>query len=516
MNNQPNIKAPSISATTEDGVQWTYDPTACKWVAIADGKKFSSKDFDTVSGKVDLHMALGATKDAPTKKAQEVAAPELIEIGLLAVKSSDRGMGIGLFDPLATGLKMEPVIVKVEWDKSKNDLKIVRYKETEQKDSGWKSWRADDMLLVHPRFMTGEMRKVIEKSFEGQALRRAFSNANEAIAQAWWGVKVENRTRWALGRHGFESEQRTTYDRHSGKTGFVAQSWPITIPADPSEMVFDDWKPQDDGSLSKGGIVVRMERREGTYHSKGLVFNVYLPNKDAPVFSSGNLRTSLLIGNASVQMTGDWVEEPISTWMGTDEWEKDPKQHSWPTKMEVHAAAIIPKSDPYRSSTTAESYFYGRIAGGAMSDGDNLQKRSSSQDDNSVVGWHMVPNSWAGSSFRATGPEDIALVQARELKVKFRDIANKSELLPISTQAMSEIFEGTLTDIYNAIMDGEEIDKDPAAAKAVMGNLMRSIEQSVISKDRVKNWEQVCNEAVVAGMTALESTSTKPKSRKPR
>lgn len=516
MNNSNNIKAPSISTVDPDGVQWTYDPTARKWMAIASGKKFSSKDYSTVAEKVKAHLLVDATKVDDNKKVVEAQAPVLMEIGLLSVKNSDGGMGSRGLNPLRGGLKMEPVIVKVEWDKANNDIKIVRYKETEKKDSGWKSWQADNMILVHPKFLTGEMRKLVKKSFEGRAMQRAFSNAEKQVAQAWWGAKDEDRSCWRLGRNGFENEQRSTYDRHTTNSGMVAQSWPLTVSGDPSTLDFSDWKTNDDGSLTKGEVVVRMERGTTGYRTKDLVFNVYLPGSDTPAFSDGDFRTVLLMGNASVEMLNNGVEESIVTWNGKNEWEQDPGHNSWPSKMEVRAAAIVPKYDPYRSSSSATSYFYGRVCGAALSNGPTPSKLNYERDDNTVMGWHEVPMGYGAVSLRAAGPEDAALAEVKALKERFQALPSKHDLLPISGDAMSEIFEHTLIDIYNAIMDGEEVDKDPAAAKTIMANLMHKMEQSVLTSDSVAAWTKDCQEVAQSTCEAISGAAPKPKSRKPK
>lgn len=509
MNNSISIKAPAISTIDQDGVMWTFDPQAQKWTAAFNGKKFQSQDYEKAREKMRSYKADIERAEKGIEKIEPPVQPRhTVEVGMLSIINDASS-----YQPVNLSkdkIKIKQVTVKIEWDIAKGEPSIVRYKE---KEGGWSTSGASSLVLVHPSFMDARMRKFFEHSIEGRTLGNTFREAEQKIAEAWWSAKNETRVAYSLGAKGFNKDESGRYDPHSSRTALMSSQWPTSVP-EVDDASFETWEAQDDGSLRRGSTTVRMAHEKegisrGTPH-----FEVLIDGREDVVFKDADLRTALIMGDATHEMLSAPDRETIRTWQGGNEWTKNPDHNSWPRLMEVEWAAVMPHKDSHRSNFLPTSYVFGRFP-----DEVAKQRSFSSETDPQVVMWHRAEQStYGGKSYRLAGPEDAALDHMNALRARYEAVVQENGLNSLSRDDFRDIFKSTVADVYNAAVDGEdEISKDPQTAKVAFENAIRNLSAKVNALPLIKEWELVCNEAVARAKEAVEHPSpVSGKSRKPR
>lgn len=512
MNNTISIKAPAISNVDQDGVKWTFDPQAQKWTASLNGKKFHSQDYDKVREKMAAHRADLALAEKGIERVAAVAPPRhTVEVGLLSVSTeSNHGQSV---DMSKGKIKINPITVKIEWDVAKGEPTIVRYK---GKDGGWASSGSHNLVLLHPNFMDAGMRKFFERFVEGKALGNAFRAAEQKIAEAWWSSKEETSVSYSLGQKGFVKDTKVHQDRYSSRGALLSGQWPATITDQIDNPSFEEWTSEEDGSLRRGSTVVRMVYEKSTYNAGAPRFEVVIDGSEEVVFKDADLRTALIMGNATHEMLCSATRPVIKTWQAGHEWSKDPDHNSWPRLMEVEWSMVLPHRDSHRSHYQPMAYVFGRFPNDARK--ERAYSYAHETDPHERV-WHRVEqNSFTGKSYRPAGPEDAVLGHMEALRTRYKNLAQEHDLDSITREDFAAIFKSTLADVYNAAVDGEdEISKDPQAAKAAFDNILRSLVAKVNGRDLANQWEQVCNEAVEQAQDIIANpVQAASKPRKPR
>jgi hypothetical protein len=490
MSNPFAIKAPTISTVDKDGVLWTYDPTTLRWAASFDGKKINSKEYSTVHQKMHAHLeaAKVASKDAFAGTQMLPAPPQVaptIEVDVLSISIDAYSKSPINFTQ--ERFRVQPLVVKIEWDHGKGGPVIARYKE---KDSGWKSFNSGSMILFHPSFMNADMRKFFERSIEGQMLSAAFDGAETQIAKTWWDSKKETRELYSISKNRFEKEPVNHYSHNSMKGSVVSSLWPITLPQNIGSEVFDEWTAQANGSLKNGDVGVELTVAEG---SLAPVFRVRIKEYDCPVFSGPDLRAALIIGNATKEMLAATELHVVPTWSGRTKWVESPKQNSWPKMVAAQWSLAMPHHDNYRFAATPRTYIFGCFPGASKKSASNRN-----EFDPTDIGWHHVEQHCLGErSYRLAGPEDIVLENMSVLRKQFEELSVAHDLVGTPRASVSAMFSTTLVDIYNAALNGEDkLDKDTAAVKNAFNSFASTTQEKIQSRGVVLKWQETCDKAV--------------------
>lgn len=494
MNNKTKPSIPPISTIDDKGVQWTLETDANRWIAVVDGKKISSKDFQTLRDKVDANLV---AKQAPTpsKENELVAeAPKPLEVALIAIDGISRSSReVDLMD---VNFSFYPVLAKIEWNAEKGVTEVVRYKD---KESGWKSSQAESLILFHPQFATPEQKSIISRSFEGRLASEAYRDAEHAIGDAWWAQKEDTTINWNIEYQ--KGLQPTKYKADSSNSSSIDYTNSAWLSADPvNERDFSGWKTNEDGTLQLGDTRVKMKAgRFGSFS-----FYLYAPGHEDPVFENSDLSLVLTLGNAT-HFIKSQPEQVVDEWAGSGEWQsKRNTKRSWPKQRQVHGAVLLSGlRDNYGGKEIPYSYILGTGETSLFKEENGVEK------DNGIA-WRRANTTFGGPSFREVGPEDAELNRLLELKKDLNAMARKRGLTKLDVSALKDITAETLREVSGAIGDGEELTNDLEAMDRMFSNMRNNLQAKVAQHPDVIQWKATCEQIKEEAVEAINGARTKP------
>lgn len=463
---------PEISMTDKSGVQWIFNLDAGQWSAIVDGKKISSKDLEKLKTKVQARTtpADNKSKQAPKTNTVEVA------LVLLATKRN----GFVEHDDKVnlSRIEFKPILAKMEWNGKKNAMEIVRYKE---KDSGWKSYNADQLIVFHPQFMTPNIKSLIAKSIESTIVEDAFSHSEKAIATAWWNAKSDETTNWTIEyQRGLVQTDRGPSMGDSSSFGYTSPLWRLYENENNTD--FSDWTKQEDGSLRLGDIIVRMELNEKL--SSWPSFKIYSPHQDEPIGSVSDLSVALILGRAS-HMISTSPPQIINQWTGPKDLSRS-SSVDWPTMRTIHGAAIFSGlKDQYRDKEVPYVYILR----------ENSQKNGFDEptlkDGEPALYWG-VRDAYGQPSYRLAGPEDAHLDALAHLKTQKARLITSRQLHPKIADVIGDLSKETISVVCGEVENGEELTNDFDAMSNLLDKVQKNAFARVSADETIAEWKTTC------------------------
>jgi hypothetical protein len=497
MNKATKPSLPSISMLDDKGVQWTLDSDAGRWVAVVDGKKISSKDYDILRDKVTSKIAAqpNENKDNTTKELPP-EAPKPLEVALIAMSNSSSYGGNGSLDLMKTNFTFKPVLAKIEWNAAKGAHEVVRYKE---KDSGWKSSQTENLVLFHPQFLSDGMKSLLARSLEGTLVHEAFVRAENAIGDAWWSQKQDQTINWNIEyQKGLQPTQHRANSGNYSSMDYTSSAWLSAEPV--NERDFSAWKSNPDGSLQLGSTQVRMQPSKHGAPS----FYLYAGGQEDPLFNSNDLSLVLTLGNATHFISSE-PAQVVSEWNGSADWQsKANKNRSWPKLREVHGAVLISgPRDNYGGKEVPQSYIL-------STEEKSLFKEEYALDQTSGRAWRKATAAYGAPTFRLAGPEDAELERLIELHKQMFNIADTHGLNKVNGNALKDLTPEVLREVSGAIEDGEELTTDLDTMDRMFTNMRNSLAAKVSQLPRIIEWTQACKQVQDEAVQAIEVARSKP------
>ena len=494
MNNKTKPSIPPISTIDDKGVQWTLETDANRWIAVVDGKKISSKDFQTLRDKVDANL-VAKQATAPVKEneqAVEVSKP--MEVALIAIQGGTSHTG--KVDLMDVNFSFKTVLAKIEWNAEKGTTEVVRYKD---KESGWKSSQTENLILFHPQFASPELKSILSRSFEGKLASDAYRDAEHAIGDAWWAQKEDTTINWSIEyQKGLQPTKHKADSGNSSSIDYTSSAW---LSADPvNERDFSGWKTNEDGTLQLGATQVKMKAgRHGSFS-----FYLYAPGHENPVFENTDLSLVLTLGNAT-HFINSQPEQVVTEWAGAGDWQsKRNTKRSWPKQRQVHGAVLLSGlRDNYGGKDIPYSYILGTGETSLFKEENGIEKDIG-------MAWRRANTSYGGPSFREVGPEDAELDRLLWLKRALMSMAKQRGLTKLDVTALKDITAETLRDVSGAIGDGEELTNDLEAMDRMFSNMRNNLQTKVAQHPDVIHWKEICQQAKDEAVACINRARPKP------
>lgn len=491
---KPNtLPLPPMSHTDAKGAVWNFNPATGDWNVVVGGKKMSSKDSHVLRERVgDL------AKTAAQEKAKAGQTSKPMEVALGAIGLDKRGR--------ASSFSFSPIVAKIEWDAGRNKPAILRYKPGP--DEAWKKFQADTLLLIHPNYLSPEMKQTIELALRIEHINSCFTKAEQAIAKAWWNSKENHAQLWSINHKGEFSKMlagvaRSGFSRREG----MATSTELPLLSSQGDDLTVGWEGQEDGTIRKKSVVIKMDIDFSPQFS--------LLSDQQPgvvIFQSSDLTHTLAMAKATLAMEKT-APSALCEWQQIG----DIVEHgrtSWPTGRIGYAQTLLNQENEQNRSTYATSYFYGRYDVGMSvlnSDRAELKKEAGCDMWRDLTGYNTY-------SFRAQGAEDACLQQVLALRNARDALLAKQPLSEIKHQDIEDIFKPTISEVYNAVGDGEELGKDFVAMGEQLNRISLRAQQQVERDEDMQAWTSHCNKACEHALAVIANPpkATAKKSAKPR
>lgn len=490
MNKITTSNTPEISMVDKSGIQWNFDLNAGQWSAIVDGKKISSKDLEKLKTKV---QARTAPADNKSKQAPKV---NTVEVALVLITTKRHGFAEYDEKLNLSKLEFKPILAKMEWNGKKNAMEIVRYKE---KDSGWKSYKSDSLIVFHPQFMTPNIKSVIAKSIESTMVEDAFSRTEKAVATAWWNAKSDNTTNWAIEyQKGLVKTNRGPSMGDSSSFGYTSPLWRLYENENNTD--FSDWTKQEDGSLRLGDIIVRMELNEKL--SSWPSFKIYSPHQDEPIGSFSDLSVALILGRAS-HMISTSPSQIINQWAGPKDLARSGSV-DWPSMRTIHGAAIFSGlKDEYSNKEVPYVYIL------RESSQKNGFGEPTVKDGEPALSWG-VRDSYGQPSYRLAGPEDAHLDTLARLKAQKVSLTKNRQLHPKLADVIGNLSEETISVVCGEVENGEDLTNDFDTMSNLLDKLYKNTLARITTDENIVQWNATCEQVKNDIINSLNQPSPAP------
>jgi hypothetical protein len=473
----------SLQTTDAQGVVWNYEVSTRKWTASFSGQKSSSAKLDTLRDKVARwHVASAASPQAKLDAATATPAQAPVEAGLLALtlghgSPSHGGIYLPRMDILA-----KAIAVKIEWSDKSASAQVTRYKSVD--DDGWKSSRPDHLVLFNPSQMSSLAKQFFERWLVLRTASLAFANMEHAVASRWWGMKEDTTQSWRCDMKGMHSNAGSVSSMETG-TGHSSSQWDVLQPTADQKARF---APEQTGDLACNGVRVSLSM-DGGWPS----FRV-LDHSGAERFSSRYSDVSMAIAAAAAQVAPDAPQGAI-TWSAQSEWLS--RRHStlsWPTAWSTQAAAAIAVPEEHRSNPRATVFALGYHHPEMESHFTSTRYQSNDKIAHTTPYWRAIAD--RNLSLRPAGPEDAALLHLDGLRQELEQFLLAHGPAKMELDEVKSLFSSTVSEVYGAAGDGEDIDKDTVPAVRAWDAFLTRQQKNVAAMPAMVRWQARCDEVL--------------------